>query len=75
MSYALEYLNSDEGQSLAGGLVSHGERGLESLKMMSTDGAVGKVLERLTDPDLEQRILRGIEGIDPEEVSWKKITC
>lgn len=68
MTCALDYLNSEEGQSLAGGLVSHGERGLESLKTMSMDGAVGKVLGRLADPGLERRIMQGIEGLDTDEV-------
>lgn len=57
---------------MAGGLVSQGERGLESLKTlslsMSKGGAVGKVLERLADPGLEKRILDGIEGLDTDEV-------
>lgn len=42
---------------------------MESLKTMSRDGAVGKVLERLADPGFEERILRGIEGIDTDQVT------
>ncbi|CAN0100653.1 unnamed protein product, partial [Ectocarpus sp. 12 AP-2014] len=68
MTCALDFLNSEEGQSLAGGLVSQGERGLESLKTMSKDGAVGKVLGQLADPGLERRILEGIEGLDTDEL-------
>lgn len=70
MAYALDFLNSEQGESLAGDLVSRGERGLESLKSMSRDGAVGRVLERLADPSLEERIMRGIEGIDTDQV-WQ----
>lgn len=58
-----------EGQSLAGGLVSRGEWGLESLKSMPRDGAVGRVLEQLADPALEARIMRGIENLDTGRVS------
>eukprot|EP00903_Cladosiphon_okamuranus_P011757 g11052.t1 len=69
---ALDFLNSEEGQTMAGGLVSQGERGLESLKTLSLsiskDGGVGKVLERLADPGLEKRILDGIEGLDTDEI-------
>lgn len=68
MTYALDFLNSEEGESIAGGIVSHGERGLESLKTISMDGAVGKMLEKLADPGLERRIMQGIEGIDTDEV-------
>ncbi|CAM9136355.1 unnamed protein product [Scytosiphon promiscuus] len=68
MTCAMDFLNSEEGQSLAGGLVSQGERGLESLKSISMDGAVGKMLGQLADPGLERRILAGIEGLDTDEL-------
>lgn len=68
VAYALDFLNSEHGESLAGHLVSRGERGLESLKSISRDGAIGRVLERLADPGLEDRIMRGIEGIDTDQV-------
>lgn len=57
-----------EGQSLADTIVSRGEWGLESLKAMPREGVVGKVLEQLADPKLEQRIMRGIENMDTDKV-------
>ncbi|CAM9886489.1 unnamed protein product, partial [Sphacelaria rigidula] len=57
---------TQEGQSLAGGIISSGEWGLQSLKSMPTDGAVGKVLEKLADPELEGKIMRGINNIDTD---------
>lgn len=53
---------------MAGGIVSSGEWGLQSLKAMPRDGAMGKMLETLADPQLEERIMRGIENIDTEQL-------
>jgi hypothetical protein len=63
-----QYLNSQDGEGLAGQLVAEGTKHLESLRSLRDSKAVRGLLSRLGDPSLRDAIVSGIGGVDADQL-------